>query len=130
MTDHKEQPLSATSFEPAPAKTESADPGSEGGPPRMVVIALAAAAVLLIFVFFILPQLVTPDDLGPGLTETQNGPSSANAATPGSVANDPGNERSPFSEAQESALRRECLARRTLQIGAQVVREDRSCAHR
>ena len=106
MTDHKAQPLSATTFEPAPAKTESADPGSGGEQPRLVVIALAAAAVLLIFVFFILPQLVTPDDVGPSLTDTQQGPSSANAATPGSVANDTGIERSPFAEAQESALRR------------------------
>ena len=84
MTDHKAQPLSATTFEPAPAKTESADPGSGGEQPRLVVIALAAAAVLLIFVFFILPQLVTPDDVGPSLTDTQQGPSSANAATRGS----------------------------------------------
>ena len=71
MTDHKEQPLSATTFEPAPANTASVDSASEGGQPRVVVIALAAAAVLLIFVFFILPQLVTPDEVAPSLTDTE-----------------------------------------------------------
>ena len=48
MTDHKEQPLSATTFEPAPAKTESVDSGSEGGQPLLAVIALATAAVLMV----------------------------------------------------------------------------------
>ena len=107
MTDHREQPLSATTFEPAPAKTESADPGSEGGQPRMVVIALAAAAVLLIFVFFILPQLVTPGDVGSDLTDPGQAASSGNIVASGSVAKDTGNERNPFAEAQESALRRD-----------------------
>ena len=106
MTDHKEQPLSATTFEPAPTKTASVDSASEGGQPRVVVIALAAAAVLLIFVFFVLPQLVTPDEVTPGLTDTEQAASSGNIVASGNVANDTGNERSPFAEAQESALRR------------------------
>ena len=107
MTDHKEQPLSATTFEPAPAKTESVDSGSEGGQPRVVVIALAAATVLLIFVFFVLPQLVTPDDVAPSLTDAEQAASSGAVIVPGSVASETGNERSPFAEAQESALRRD-----------------------
>ena len=107
MTDHKEQPLSATTFEPAPAKTASVDSASEGGQPRVVVIALAAAAVLLIFVFFILPQLVMPDEVAPSLTDTEQAARSGNIVASGSVANDTGNERSPFAEAQESALRRD-----------------------
>ena len=106
MTNHKEQPLSATTFEPAPATTESVDSGLEGGQPRLVAIALAAATVLLIFVFFVLPQLVTPDDVAPSLTDTERAAPSGNIVAPVSVANDPGNERSPFAEAQESALRR------------------------
>ena len=107
MTDHKEQPLSATTFEPAPAKTVSVDPASEEGQPRVVMIALAAAAVLLIFVFFILPQLVTPDDVAPSLTDPEQAASSGSIVASSSVANDTGNERSPFAEAQESALRRD-----------------------
>ncbi len=106
MTDHKEQPLSATTFEPAPATTTSVNSGSEGGQPRLVVIAPAAAAVLLIFVFFVLPQLVTPDDVAPSLPGPEQAASSGNVTAPGSLANDTGNERSPFAEAQESALRR------------------------
>ena len=107
MTDHKEQPLSATTFEPAPAKTASVDSGSEGGQPRLVVIALATATVLMVFVFFVLPQLVTPVDVAPGLIEPEQAASSGNIVASGSVANDTGNERSPFAEAQESALRRD-----------------------
>ena len=108
VTDHKEQPLSATTFEPAPAKTAWVDSASEGGQPRVVVIALAAAAaVLLIFVFFILPQLVTPDEVTPSLTEREQAAHSGNIVASGSVASDTGNERSPFAEAQESGLRRD-----------------------
>ena len=107
MTDHKEQPLSATTFEPAPAKTASVESASEGGQPRVVVIALTAAAVLLIFVFFILPQLVTLNEVTPSLTETEQVAPSGNIVASGGVANDRGNERSPFAEAQESALRRD-----------------------
>ena len=107
MTNHKEQPLSATTFEPAPAKTESVDSGSDGGQPRLVVIALATAAVLMVFVFFVLPQLVTPDDVAPGLIEPEQAASSGNIVASGGVANDTGNERSPFAEARESALRRD-----------------------
>ena len=80
----------------------------------MVVIALAAAAVLLIFVFFILPQLVTPDEVAPSVTDTEQAASSGNIVASGSVANDTGNERSPFAEAQESALRRD--AQEVLQL--------------
>ena len=107
MTDHKEQPLSATTFEPAPAKTESVDSESEGGQPRLVVIALATAAVLMVFVFFVLPQLVIPDDVAPGLIEPEQAVSSGNIVASDSVAKDTGNERSPFAEARESALRRD-----------------------
>jgi tetratricopeptide (TPR) repeat protein len=107
VTDHKEQPLSATTFEPAPAKAESVDSGPEGGQPRLVVVALAAAAVLLIFVFFVLPQLVTPDGVAPSLTDLEQAASYSDIVAPGSVSNDSGNERSPFAEAQESALRRD-----------------------
>ena len=69
----------------------------------MVVIALAAAAVLLIFVFFILPQLVMPDEVAPSLTDTEQAAPPGNVVVSGSIANDTGNERSPFAEAQESA---------------------------
>ena len=86
MTDHKEQPLSATTFEPAPAKTASVDSASEGGQPRVVVIALAAATVLLIFVFFILPKLVTPDEVTPSLTDTEQAAPSGNIVASGSIA--------------------------------------------
>ena len=73
----------------------------------MVVIALAAATVLLIFVFFILPKLVTPDEVTPYLTDTEQAAPSGNIVASGSIANDTSNERSPFAEALESALRRD-----------------------
>ncbi len=107
MTDHQEQPLSATTFEPAPAAIESVDSGSGGGQPRLVAIALAAAAVLLIFVFFILPQLVTPGDVTTDLADTQQAASVSGSVTAsGDIAADAGNGRSPFAEAQQSAVRR------------------------
>jgi tetratricopeptide (TPR) repeat protein len=73
----------------------------------VVAIAAATAAVLLIFVFFVLPQLVTPDEASPSLTGTEQTAPSDRVAAPGRAANDTGAERSPFAEAQESALRRD-----------------------
>ncbi len=63
MTDHKDQPLSATAFEPAPTATATiAAEETPGGQPRWVMIGLALAIVLLLFVFLVLPRLVTPSD--------------------------------------------------------------------
>ena len=50
MTDHTDQPLSATAFEPAPTATETiATEKTSGGQPRWVMIGLALAVVLLLF---------------------------------------------------------------------------------
>ena len=108
MTDNTEQPLSATTFEPAPTASESTAPAERGPQSRAVLIALATAALLLIFVFFVLPRLVTPGDTAPDATTTLRDTPAAGGAT--AVTNpvaETGNSRSPFAEAQESALRRD-----------------------
>ena len=108
MTDHKEQPLSATTFEPATTQPESVAAASGGESSRAIIIGLAAAAVLLIFVFFVLPQLVTPnDDVATSSPEQSTATAPGNGTSPAGTAIEAGNGRSPFAEAQESALRRE-----------------------
>ena len=108
MTDHKEQPLSATTFEPATTQPESVAAASGGESSRAIIIGLAVAAVLLIFVFFVLPQLVTPDDdVAMPSPEQSTATASGTASLPAGTASEAGNGRSPFAEAQESALRRE-----------------------
>ncbi len=108
MTDNTEQPLSATTFEPAPTASESTAPAEKGPQSRVVLIALAAATLLLLFVFFVLPRLVTPGDTEPDATATQRDTPAAGSATPAiNSAAEIGTSRSPFAEAQESALRRE-----------------------
>ncbi len=108
MTDHKEQPLSATTFEPATTHPESVAAASGGDQSRAIFIGLAAAAVLLVFVFFVLPQLVAPDSAAPALETGQStATASGSISAPTSAAGEAGNGRSPFAEAQESALRRE-----------------------
>lgn len=110
MTDQKDQPLSATAFEPAPTASQTiAAEETAGGQPRWVLIGLALSIVLLLFVFIVLPGLVTPSDTA------VTGIAGDNAdATPPPVATtapttdaETGNGRSPFAEAQEGALRRE-----------------------
>ena len=108
MTDHKEQPLSATTFEPATAHSELVAAASGGESSRPIVIGLAAATVLLVFVFFVLPQLVTPDEeVATPSPEQSTATASGNFPSPVGTASEAGNGRSPFAEAQESALRRE-----------------------
>ena len=64
--------------------------------------------MLLVFVFFVLPQLVTPDnDVAMPSPEQSAVPASGTASPPAGTASEAGNGRSPFAEAQESALRRE-----------------------
>ena len=110
MTDHRDQPLSATAFEPAPTATETiAAEKTSGGQPRWVMIGLALAVVLLLFVFIVLPQLVSPND-PPLPSAATNAPASSGSAAPGTTptsTDDAGTGRSPFAEAQEGALRRE-----------------------
>ena len=109
MTDHKAQPLSATAFEPAPTAPEPVTAAPAGGDNRVVMMGLVAAGVLLLFVFFVLPNLVSTDD--PAAIE-RSADSTAPAVTvagqraPATAAAE-GAGRSPFAEAQESALRRE-----------------------
>ena len=110
MSEYKEQPLSATTFEPAPIAANSVATEETKAVRRPAVIGLGLAGLLLLFVFFVLPSLVAPDDptqLGAiadnnaGTAEGSSFPSTA-SATP-----EVGEGRSPFAEAQESALRRE-----------------------
>ena len=110
MTDNRDQPLSATAFEPAPTATETtAAEETSGGQPRWVIIGLALAAVLLLFVFIVLPSLVTPGDNTAASVATARDNASQNSALPTttSAGADAGAGRSPFAEAQEGALRRE-----------------------
>jgi hypothetical protein len=108
VTDRKAQPLSATTFEPATNQPESVAAASGGESSRAIIIGLAAAAVLLGFVFFVLPQLVTPDDeaVMPSPEQSTAMASDTTSLSTG-TASEAGNGRSPFAEAQESALRRE-----------------------
>ena len=108
MTDHKAQPLSATTFEPAPLKNEAAGAAPTEAPSRSAFIGLTVAAVLLLFVFFVLPQLVGEADPETPVSTTQSSDASP-ATAPLNTANPAGVDsvRSPFAEAQESALRRE-----------------------
>lgn len=108
MTDHKAQPLSATTFEPAPLKNEAVGAAPTEAPSRSAFIGLAVAAVLLLFVFFVLPQLVGEADPETPVSTTQSSDASP-ATAPLNTANPAGVDavRSPFAEAQESALRRE-----------------------
>jgi len=110
VTDHRDQPLSATAFEPAPTATETiAAEKTSGGQPRWVMIGLALAAVLLLFVFIVLPSLVTPGDNTAASVATARDNASQNSALPttAGAGADAGAGRSPFAEAQEGALRRE-----------------------
>ena len=110
MTENKAQPLSATTFEPAPVIAESDKAGTQGGNSRNVLIAGGIGAALLLFVFFVLPEMVSPDAVDPaGSAMTSSPVSNASAdmrSTTGAGAVT-GEGRSPFAEAQESALRRE-----------------------
>ena len=110
MTDRKDQPLSATAFEPAPTASQTiAAEETSGGQPRWVVIGLALSIVLLIFVFIVLPQLVAPSDtaLPTAATDPTDASGPVPASSPANIGEAAGNGRSPFAEAQEGALRRE-----------------------
>ena len=112
MTEDKAQALSATPFEPASVITEPGTEASRGGTSRAVFIGGGIGVALLLFVFFVLPKLVSPDAkgvvnslvIGDAISNTSDNPRSEPSSNI-AVANVEG--RSPFAEAQESALRRE-----------------------
>ena len=108
MTDNTEQPLSATTFEPAPTASESTAPAEKGPQSRVVLIALAAAALLLIFVFFVLPTTRDARRYRTRRHDHSAGyPRSGRRHCGDKPGCENGTSRSPFAEAQESALRRE-----------------------
>ena len=114
MTDKTEQPLSATTFEPAPASSEAGGPPPEGAQSHAIYIGLGVGVVLLGFVFFVLPALVSTDPTGtnPAVDASAGAATSTEvaASTAGTLpkAATQGTEgRSPFADAQESALRRD-----------------------
>ena len=111
MTDKTEQPLSATTFEPAPASNEAGGPPPEGEQSRAIYIGLGVGVVLLGFVFFVLPALVSTDQTGTNPTVDASTDAAAStelaAGTPPKAATQSGEGRSPFADAQESALRRD-----------------------
>ena len=111
MSERKEQPLSATTFEPAPIAASGVAIKETKAVRRPAVIGLGLAGLLLLFVFFVLPSLVATDEpiqLG-AIAEDNAGTAdgSSFASTTAGAARDVGEGRSPFAEAQESALRRE-----------------------
>ena len=65
MTDKTEQPLSATTFEPAPVIAESDKAAARGDSSRTVIVGGAIGIALLLFVFFVLPEMVSPDAVDP-----------------------------------------------------------------
>jgi tetratricopeptide (TPR) repeat protein len=111
VSEHKEQPLSATTFEPAPIAANSAAIEETKAVRKPAVIGLGLAGLLLLFVFFVLPSLVAPDDpTQPGATVDNSAGTTEGSPFPNTTADatpDVGEGRSPFAEAQESALRRE-----------------------
>ena len=110
MTEDKAQPLSATTFEPAPVIAESDKTATRGDASRTVIVGGAIGIGLLLFVFFILPEMVSPDAVDPTSSAVAGNPtrnaSGDSPSTTGAGAVT-GEGRSPFAEAQESALRRE-----------------------
>ena len=111
MSEHKEQPLSATTFEPAPTAVSSANVERTETLRRPAMMGLGLAVLLLLFVFFVLPHLVTPDDPA-SLREAAGNNAGVSGGVPlaNTAAGDTaevGEGRSPFAEAQESALRRD-----------------------
>ena len=103
MTDQKDQPLSATAFEPAPTASQTiAAEETSGGQPRWVLIGLALSIVLLLFVFIVLPGLVTPSDTAViGIAgDTADATQPPVATTAPTTDAETGNGRSPFAEAQ------------------------------
>ena len=110
MSEHKEQPLSATTFEPAPTAASSVATEETKAVQRPAVLGLGLAGLLLLFVFFVLPSLVAPDDpTQPGAIADNNAGTVEGSSFPSTAGATPdvGEGRSPFAEAQESALRRE-----------------------
>jgi len=106
VTEDPKQPLSATAFEPAPRIAESAAATPANDQSRAVLIALAVIVGLLLFVFFVLPRLVTNEEIAPP-TPTSEEATPLSTTGGQNAAVDSGTGRSPFAEAQESALRRE-----------------------
>ena len=110
MSEHKEQPLSATTFEPAPIAASSVATEQTKAIQRPAMLGLGLAGLLLLFVFFVLPRLVAPDNpTQPGVTTGNNAGTAEGSSFPSTADATPdvGEGRSPFAEAQESALRRE-----------------------
>jgi hypothetical protein len=110
VTEDKAQPLSATTFEPAPVIAESDKTATRGDSSRTVIVGGAIGIALLLFVFFILPEMVSPDAVDPASSAVAGNPTSeasgdSRSTTGAGTVN--GEGRSPFAEAQESALRRE-----------------------
>ena len=111
MSEHKEQPLSATTFEPAPTAASGVATEETKAVRRPAAIGLGLAGLLLLFVFFVLPRLIAPNDpTQSGAIVDNNAGTAESSSLPNTTAGaspDVGEGRSPFAEAQESALRRE-----------------------
>jgi hypothetical protein len=110
VTEDKAQPLSATTFEPAPVIAESDKATARGDSSRTVIVGGAIGIALLLFVFFVLPEMVSPDAVDPtssSVTGNPAGDASRDSPSTTGAAAVTGEGRSPFAEAQESALRRE-----------------------
>ena len=110
MTEDKTQPLSVTTFEPAPVVAESESAVAQGGTSRAVLIAGGIGSALLLFVFFVLPKMVSPNTAVTADSLVNSSPAGNSDARPTSSSGTgaaAAEGRSPFAEAQESALRRE-----------------------
>jgi hypothetical protein len=114
MSDSQEQPLKAAAFSPQVASPEGLAEAGHGRP-KWLIPAAIALFIAAIVVFVLLPSVISTDNPAtPVLTE-----SATLSGTPtqagGTVSGDnPGEERSPFAEAQQQKLRK--LAQDALQV--------------
>ena len=114
MSDFQEQPLKAAAFSPQVASPEGLAEAGHGRPKWLIPAAIALFMAAIV-VFVLLPSVISTDNPAtPVLTESAKLSGTPTQAG-GTVSGDnPGEERSPFAEAQQQKLRK--LAQDALQV--------------
>ena len=114
MSDSHEQPLKAAAFSPQAATPEGLAE-AEHGRPKWLIPAAIALFVAAIVVFVVLPSVISTDNPAAPVPTESSPLSGTPTQAGGTVSGDtPGEERSPFAEAQQQKLRK--LAQDALQV--------------